>query len=153
MAILGRLDHVVGRSCGRRCRAGGRQGGGLEPPHGAAQGPAGVRGDERGERRGDRRRLRAARYASGRRPGVGGWVNPDKIVLARPSLAITAYDVQTKERMVVSVPGGTRDIAVPALLRNVAALSGEQAVEVGRLAVELEGTIGRPVDLECAYHG
>lgn len=61
--------------------------------------------------------------------------------------------VGEKRHMTVSVPGGTREVQVPALLRSRLALTDEQAVAAARLAVALEGTLGHPVDVECAFAG
>jgi pyruvate,water dikinase len=82
---------------------------------------------------------------------VGGLVTPDEIIVSKPRLEIVSYEVATKERMTVATDAGTTELTVPALLRNRPALSDEQAVEVARLAVELERATGHPVDVECAF--
>ena len=82
---------------------------------------------------------------------VGGTVTPDEIVVGKDPVAIRRYEVAAKERMTVLAPGGTREIGVPALLRNRRALTDEQAFEVAGLAMRLEQELGRPVDIECSF--
>ena len=53
--------------------------------------------------------------------------------------------------MTVSTPAGTRELPVPALMRDRRAVSDEQAAEIARLAIALEDEAGRPVDVECCY--
>jgi pyruvate,water dikinase len=84
---------------------------------------------------------------------VGGTVTPDTFLLRKSDLAITGRTVADKERMTVSVPGGTSEVDVPRFLRGQASLNDEQAVEMAQLALGLEGTMGYPVDIECAYAG
>ena len=84
---------------------------------------------------------------------VGGLVTPDEIVVSKRSLAVVTYKVGSKERMIVAADEGTLELEVPALLRNRPALAHEQAVEVAKLAVELEDFTGHPVDVECAFRG
>ena len=55
--------------------------------------------------------------------------------------------------MTVAVAGGTREVDVPRLLRSRPALDDAQIVEMARLAHDLEGAMGWPVDLEVAYRG
>jgi pyruvate,water dikinase len=82
---------------------------------------------------------------------VGGTVTPDSFVVRKSDLLITARLVADKERMTVSVPGGTRQVDVPRFIRLEASLSNEQAAETAQLALTLEETLGYPVDIECAY--
>jgi pyruvate,water dikinase len=84
---------------------------------------------------------------------VGGTVTPDTVVVRRSDLSVAERHVAEKERMTVPAEHGTREIAVPALLRRRAAVSDAQAAELARLAVALEGETGRPVDVEAAYRG
>jgi phosphoenolpyruvate synthase/pyruvate phosphate dikinase len=53
----------------------------------------------------------------------------------------------------VPVPGGTRELDTPALLRGVASVTDAQIAELAGLAVRLERDTGVPVDIECAVHG
>jgi len=84
---------------------------------------------------------------------VGGTVTPDTFVVRKSDLAVTSRGIAEKGRMTVPVPGGTREVDVPRFLRNEASLAEEQLIEVTRLALSLEATMGYPVDLECAYAG
>ena len=90
---------------------------------------------------------------------VGGSVTPDTYVIGTGGAPAGTTDGWTilrrglaeKRRMTVAVAGGTREVDVPRLLRSRPALSDAQIVELARLAHDLEGTMGWPVDLECAY--
>jgi phosphoenolpyruvate synthase/pyruvate phosphate dikinase len=84
---------------------------------------------------------------------VSGTVTPDTWVVRKADLAVKEERIGAKERMTVAVSGGTREVAVPRLLRGRASLSEAQVVELAKLAVELEGKMGRPVDVEAAYAG
>lgn len=81
---------------------------------------------------------------------VGGTTTPDTFVVGRPGLAVLGRTVGAKRRMTVAVPGGTREVDVPALLRSRPAITDEQAVTMARLATALEEHAGRPVDIERA---
>jgi pyruvate,water dikinase len=82
---------------------------------------------------------------------VGGTVTPDTYVLARPGLELRERRLAEKRRMTVSAPGGSREVDVPGLLRRAPSLTDEQAREAAALAVELEASLGHPVDLELAW--
>ena len=82
---------------------------------------------------------------------VGGTVTPDTFVVRKSDLAVTDRAIADKQRMTVSAPGGTHEVDVPRFLRQQAAISDEQAVEMTQLALTLETTMGYPVDIECAY--
>ncbi len=84
---------------------------------------------------------------------VSGTVTPDTWVVRKADLAVKEERIGAKERMTVAVSGGTREVAVPRLLRERASLGEGQVVELAKLAVELEGRMGRPVDVEAAYAG
>jgi pyruvate,water dikinase len=84
---------------------------------------------------------------------VGGSVTPDTYVLRKADLALVTRRLAEKACMTVAVPGGTREVAVPRLMRGQPALSDEQAIEMARLALALEAAMGWPVDVECAYQG
>jgi pyruvate,water dikinase len=58
-----------------------------------------------------------------------------------------------KERMTVAVPGGTKEVDVPRLLRSRLALDDRQVAEMALLAIALEAGTGWAVDVECAYGG
>ncbi len=82
---------------------------------------------------------------------VGGTVTPDTFLVRKSDLALTSRMIADKQRMTISVPGGTREVDVPRFLRREASLNDEQAAEMAQLAVSLEATMGWPVDVECAY--
>lgn len=82
---------------------------------------------------------------------VGGMVTPDTYVVRKRDLTVTERRIADKQRMTVMVPGGTREVDVPRFLRARPTLDDGQAVEMGRLALALEQTMGWPVDVECAY--
>jgi len=84
---------------------------------------------------------------------VSGTVTPDTWVVRKADLAVNEERIGAKERMTVAVPGGTREVAVPRLLRERASLSEAQITELAELAVGLEGEMGRPVDIETAFAG
>ncbi len=84
---------------------------------------------------------------------VGGTVTPDSYVVRKDDATIVSRNIGEKLRMTVPVPGGTNEVSVPRILQTQPVASDEQVVEMTRLAVELERTVGWPVDIECAYHG
>lgn len=84
---------------------------------------------------------------------VGGTVTPDTFVVRKSDLAITGRIIVNKQRMSVSVPGGTREVDVPRFLRDQASLNDEQVIEMAQLTLTLEATMSYPVDMECAYAG
>jgi pyruvate, water dikinase len=84
---------------------------------------------------------------------VGGTVTPDTFIVRKSDLAITSRTIADKQRMTVSVPGGTQEVDVPRFLRAKASLNDEQVIEVAQLALTLDLAMGRPIDLECAYAG
>jgi phosphoenolpyruvate synthase/pyruvate phosphate dikinase len=82
---------------------------------------------------------------------VGGLATPDEIIVSKSDLRVLAYRIGSKETMTVATPTGTRELPVPALMRNRKAISDEQAAEIARLALSLEEEAGRAVDVECCY--
>jgi len=84
---------------------------------------------------------------------VGGTVTPDTVVVGKADRAVHARTIAEKRRMTVAVPGGTREVDVPRLLRSAPALNDRQIAAMADLATSLEATMGWPVDVECAFHG
>ncbi len=84
---------------------------------------------------------------------VGGTVTPDTFIVRKSDLSIIDRAISDKQRMTLSVSGGTREVDVPRFLRKQSSLADEQAIEMARLALTLESTMGHPVDVECAYAG
>ncbi len=81
---------------------------------------------------------------------VGGTVTPDTYVVTADG-AVLDRVVADKRRMTVALPGGVREVDVPRLLSRAPALDDARAVEIARLAAALEGAMGWPVDVECAF--
>jgi rifampicin phosphotransferase len=84
---------------------------------------------------------------------VGGSVTPDTIILRKSDLRLVSQQIGEKERMTVSLADGTNEVKVPRLMQSQPAISNEQALEMARLALDLERKMGWPVDIECAYQG
>ncbi len=84
---------------------------------------------------------------------VGGTTTPDTFVVRKNDLEILSRTIGRKQLMTVPVPGGTRELETPALLRGVASVTDAQIAELAGLARRLEQTTGVPVDIECAVHG
>jgi pyruvate,water dikinase len=82
---------------------------------------------------------------------VGGTVTPDTFLVRKSDLAVLDRAIAHKQRMTVSVPGGTREVDMPRFLRSAASLNDAQVIEMAELALTLEATMQRPVDVECAY--
>ena len=82
---------------------------------------------------------------------VGGTVTPDTFIVRKSDLAITNCVIADKQHMTVSALSGTREVEVPRFLRNEISLSDDQIFEIAKLALTLETTMERPVDVECAY--
>ena len=84
---------------------------------------------------------------------VGGTVTPDTFIVRKSDLAVVQRVIADKQHMAVSAPGGTHEVDVPRFLRNTTSLNDEQVIEMAKLALTLEITMGHPVDIECACAG
>ena len=84
---------------------------------------------------------------------VGGTTTPDTFVVRKDDLEIISRTIGEKRLMTVPVPGGTRELETPALLRGRQSITDEQVIEMAELALRLETATGAPVDVECAVHG
>ena len=82
---------------------------------------------------------------------VGGTVTPDMFVVRKSDLAVIQCVIADKQRMTISAPRGTHEVEVPRFLRNEVSLNDEQILEMAKLALTLEATMARPVDVECTY--
>jgi phosphoenolpyruvate synthase/pyruvate phosphate dikinase len=86
---------------------------------------------------------------------VGGSVTPDTYVVRTDgppaAWSIAERGLAEKRRMTVAVPGGTREVDVPRMLRSRPALEDAQILTMARLARDLEASMGWPVDLEVAF--
>ena len=83
---------------------------------------------------------------------VAGTVTPDTFVIRKATMAVVTAEIGDKTSMTALIPGGTQEIDVPAQSQRQPSITHEQAVEMARLAVELEAKMGWPVDIECAYY-
>ena len=83
---------------------------------------------------------------------VGGTVTPDSYVVSKKDMAVTSRQIARKLRMTVQAPGGTQEVDVPRFMQSQPSINDDQAVEMAKLVVDLEETMGWPVDMECAYH-
>ena len=81
---------------------------------------------------------------------VGGTTTPDTFVVAKDGLEILERTIGEKRLMTVPVPGGTRELETPALLRGLPSVDDGQIVALASLALSLEESGGAPVDIECA---
>ena len=84
---------------------------------------------------------------------VGGTVTPDTFTARKSDLVAVQSIIAEKQCMTIAVPGGTHEVQTPRFLRNASSLSGEQVIEIAKLALTLEVTMEHPVDIECAYAG
>jgi pyruvate,water dikinase len=84
---------------------------------------------------------------------VSGTVPPDLVVVDRATLALRGHVVADKHRMTVPMPGGVREVPVPARLARMPAIDDAQARAAAALALALERETGRPVDVEVAWAG
>lgn len=82
---------------------------------------------------------------------VSGSVTPDAYRVDKRTRTVVGRDIGSKTVMHIPVPGGTREVPVPRPLRSQAALSDDQCATCADLAITLEGEMGHPVDLECAF--
>ena len=83
---------------------------------------------------------------------VGGTTTPDTFVVRKADLEVLSRTIGQKQVMTVPVPGGTRELETPALLRDLPSITDEQILALASLAVALETDGGTPVDVECAIH-
>jgi pyruvate,water dikinase len=82
---------------------------------------------------------------------VSGRVTPDSFVVGKLDSEIRERVIAVKTTMTVTAPGGTRDVATPAELRNRASLDDLQVQVLARLAGSLEAECRGAVDIECAF--
>lgn len=84
---------------------------------------------------------------------VSGSVTPDTYVIRKADLAVVSRDIAEKRRMTVLAPEGTHEVPVPHRHQRAPSIDDGQVVELARLGMALESTMGWPVDIECAYRG
>jgi len=83
---------------------------------------------------------------------VSGTVTPDNFILRKSDMEIITADIGEKASMTVPTSGGTQEIDVPMEFQRRPSITNDQAIEMARLAVDLEARMGWPVDIECAYY-
>jgi phosphoenolpyruvate synthase/pyruvate phosphate dikinase len=84
---------------------------------------------------------------------VGGTVTPDTWAVRPHSLDLIATRPGLKRRMTIPSSTGTREVDVPRMLSEQLSLSREQVLAAAELAMQLEASMGWPVDIECAWSG
>jgi phosphoenolpyruvate synthase/pyruvate phosphate dikinase len=84
---------------------------------------------------------------------VSGTVTPDTYVIRKSDLAVVCRDIAEKRRMTVLAPTGTHEVPVPRRHQRTPSMDDGQVIELARLSLALESTMGWPVDIECAYQG
>jgi pyruvate,water dikinase len=84
---------------------------------------------------------------------VGGTTTPDTFVVSKCDLEIISRTIGEKRLMTVPVPGGTRELETPTLLRTLPSVSDAVVTELASLALRLESDTGGPIDIECAVKG
>ena len=82
---------------------------------------------------------------------LSGRVNPDMYVIHKADLAVTTRNIEEKHTMTVPAESGTREISVPRFFQKQAVISDRQVLEIAELTISLEGRMGYPVDIECAF--
>ena len=80
---------------------------------------------------------------------VSGTVTPDMFIVHKQTRAVSA-ELGAKERMTVLEGDGTSETAVPASRQRLLTLSDDHAAAVAALALQLEASMGWPVDIEFA---
>jgi phosphohistidine swiveling domain-containing protein len=82
---------------------------------------------------------------------VAGRVTPDMYVVRKRDLAVVSRLTADKRVITIAAAVGTRDAAVPRVLRTRPVLDDPRAIEMAVLARDLEARMGWPVDVECGY--
>ena len=72
--------------------------------------------------------------------------------MRKADFEVLSRTIGQKQLMTVPVPGGTRELETPALLRDLPSITDEQIRALASLAAALETAGGMPVDVECAIH-
>lgn len=82
---------------------------------------------------------------------VGGTVTPDTLTVEKGSGRVVTRVIADKRVMTVRTEDGTGEQPTPESLRNAPVLTDEQAAELARLGVRIEGLYGMPMDIEWAW--
>lgn len=83
---------------------------------------------------------------------VDGTVDPDSYIVRKSDFDIISRTIAEKRQMIVPLSGGgTAEVEVQKSQRKITTLRDNQIREVARLALNLEKSIGMPVDIEVTY--
>jgi pyruvate,water dikinase len=83
---------------------------------------------------------------------VSGKVTPDSLVVSKANLRVKETFIGAKGLKTVLDAQGTREIPVSKAQQQAPCLDHHQTREIAQLAIDLEGRMGWPVDLEFAYY-
>ena len=81
----------------------------------------------------------------------GGGPGATRHVVRKRDLAVVSRVTADKRVITIAAAVGTRDAAVPRVLRTRPVLDDPRAIEMAVLARDLEARMGWPVDVECGY--
>lgn len=81
---------------------------------------------------------------------VSGAVNPDSIIVEKPTGRVIRRDTAQKQVMTALVDTGTIEQPVPEPLKNKAVLTDTQAARLSRIGMQIEEIYGMPIDIEWA---
>ncbi len=70
------------------------------------------------------------------------------VQVSRQDFSVVSELAEKPERFVAKAEGGLKQEEVEEELRNTAALTEEQAVDIAKLLVDLEAAFGTPLDFE-----
>ena len=83
----------------------------------------------------------------------GGRATPDRYVVRKREPAVVSRAIAEKRVITIAAAPGTRDVAVPRVLRRRLVLDEARATEIALLARDLETDLGWAVEIECCYRG
>jgi len=86
---------------------------------------------------------------------VQGKVKPDQFVIDKKSLTIVKEAISNKTQMTIRAPsegggGFLKEVPVPDDLREAPCITEDQAIALGKYALEIEKHYGQPMDIEWA---
>jgi pyruvate,water dikinase len=89
---------------------------------------------------------------------VQGRVKPDQFVIDKKGLKIVKEAISNKAHMTIRAPsegggGFLKEVPVPGDLREAPCITEDQAMALGRYALEIERHYGQPMDIEWALDG
>lgn len=84
---------------------------------------------------------------------VSGAASPDTVIFGRATLDIRSCQIGEKRMMTIAAEDGVQHVSTPRSLRAELSLTRDQLTAAARLALDLEGQLGVPVDIECSWAG